>query len=396
MSEKQNCAAIHFWIGCLICCLAGCPNLAAQNQLGASPLTQTIVGNTLGQGNPVLGFTMYASGSGGGNNANVKFKLASLQPANNLLVVSPSSGITPLPFQVGVNPFVVGTFYPGRFPVQITFTTVDQSPPSITAIVVIVDLGAPEPSIKAVVNSASLQPVVTPGAMVSILGSSLGANLSATFDSAGLYPTSLGNTTVTFNGIPAPLLSMSPGQINAVAPYEIAGQKTVQVVLSRYPQSSSEQSSAAFTVPETDTSLSIFGTAQNGTGQPGILNCGTQGCSSNGVTNPAPPGSIIVFFATAGGLWSSVPQSGPGESHVDGVDGSISILGQIFERSQVSLTIGGQPATVLYAGSAPFQVWGILQVNAIIPTGLASGPQPLVLTIGGASTALQPVTVAVQ
>jgi uncharacterized protein (TIGR03437 family) len=81
---------------------------------------------------------------------------------------------------------------------------------------------------------------------------------------------------------------------------------------------------------------------------------------------------------------------------VDGLDGSISILAQVFNPSQVSLTIGGQPATLLYAGAAPYQVWGILQVNALVPAGLGSGPQPVVLTIGQNTTAPQPATVFVQ
>jgi len=62
----------------------------------------------------------------------------------------------------------------------------------------------------------------------------------------------------------------------------------------------------------------------------------------------------------------------------------------------VSVTIGGQPATVLYAGAAPFLISGVVQVNAIVPQGIGSGPQPVVLTIGANSNAGQQVTVAVQ
>jgi uncharacterized protein (TIGR03437 family) len=110
---------------------------------------------------------------------------------------------------------------------------------------------------------------------------SLAPSLLATYNDAGLFPTSLANATVTFNGVAAPILSTSPGQINAVAPYEIAGQKTVQVVVSQYPQTQYQQTSPAFTVPEADTSLALFATAQLATGQPGILNCGSaQICSA--------------------------------------------------------------------------------------------------------------------
>jgi uncharacterized protein (TIGR03437 family) len=62
----------------------------------------------------------------------------------------------------------------------------------------------------------------------------------------------------------------------------------------------------------------------------------------------------------------------------------------------VSVTIGGQPATIRYAGAAPYQVLGIFQVNAVVPEGIGSGPQPIVLTAGENSNSQQQVTVAVQ
>jgi uncharacterized protein (TIGR03437 family) len=62
----------------------------------------------------------------------------------------------------------------------------------------------------------------------------------------------------------------------------------------------------------------------------------------------------------------------------------------------VSLTIGGINAEIQYAGGAPGFRQGLLQVNAVVPAGLESGPQPLVLKIGENSNAQQRVTVAVQ
>ena len=52
----------------------------------------------------------------------------------------------------------------------------------------------------------------------------------------------------------------------------------------------------------------------------------------------------------------------------------------------MSVTIGGKPATVVYAGTAPGGVAGFLQVNAVVPSGLPSGSVPIVLTIGNASS----------
>jgi uncharacterized protein (TIGR03437 family) len=41
------------------------------------------------------------------------------------------------------------------------------------------------------------------------------------------------------------------------------------------------------------------------------------------------------------------------------------------------------PATVQYAGSAPGYVYGATQVNLILPAGLASGLQPVLINVGG-------------
>jgi uncharacterized protein (TIGR03437 family) len=60
----------------------------------------------------------------------------------------------------------------------------------------------------------------------------------------------------------------------------------------------------------------------------------------------------------------------------------------------VSVTIGAQPAQVLFAGLAPGFA-GLYQVNAVVPPGITPGAKvPVILTTAGFSSA--PVTVAVQ
>jgi len=62
--------------------------------------------------------------------------------------------------------------------------------------------------------------------------------------------------------------------------------------------------------------------------------------------------------------------------------------------SAPAVTIGGVSAQVLYAGGAPGQIAGLMQVNVVAPSGL-SGAVPVVLTVGGLPS--QPgVTVAVR
>jgi uncharacterized protein (TIGR03437 family) len=61
----------------------------------------------------------------------------------------------------------------------------------------------------------------------------------------------------------------------------------------------------------------------------------------------------------------------------------------------VTVTIGGQTAQILYDGAIPGQVAGLFQINARVPSGLASGPQPVVVTVGTAASQAK-LTVAVK
>lgn len=67
-----------------------------------------------------------------------------------------------------------------------------------------------------IVSAASYSQPVAPGSIVSIFG----ANLANTVSSAAATPllTTLGGTSVSMNGIPAPLFYASPTQINAQVP----------------------------------------------------------------------------------------------------------------------------------------------------------------------------------
>jgi trimeric autotransporter adhesin len=321
--------------------------------------------------------------------ANVSFKLAAQTPDQSggptFLVVSPSSGVTPATVYVGLDPNIVPYLPAGAYGVNVEFTAI-QSSAAIPGCSFFVDLSLRPPgppSVTSVVSSATFQPAISPGELVSIFGANIGTPpQNGTFDQTGLYPTTLGNTTVTFNGVAAPLLYVSNNQINTVAPYELAGQTTAAVVVTH-----DSQAAPAFSAPVVPTSPGIF--TLTGTGQGVIVNAsGPSGPTFNSAANPAPQGSAITFFATGAGLWNQTIQDG------------IVILGSIqpliAPAANVSLTIGGAPAQILFAGAEPFQITGMLQINAIVPTGIGSGPQPLVLTIGQNNNSQQQVTVAVQ
>jgi uncharacterized protein (TIGR03437 family) len=150
----------------------------------------------------------------------------------------------------------------------------------------------------------------------------------------------------------------------------MAGRTVSTVVAARYFQ---HGLNSVISVLLAATSPGVFIAAVNGVSPDGILNYGT------------PP--LLNSPANGGGIWNNTPQYGPGNPHIDGLDGSIALTALMFQQGQASLTIGGQPAVIEYAGAAPYQIWGIPQINAVVPAGLAPGPQPVVLTIGQNSTA---------
>jgi uncharacterized protein (TIGR03437 family) len=196
-------------------------------------------------------------------------------------------------------------------------------------------------------------------------------------DENGNVASWLASITVLVGGTPAPLLYVGPNQINAVAPYAIANSigQSVSVEVS-----DGGETSNALSVAVVAAAPAIFSL---GGGQGAILN---QDGSVNGASNPAARGSYIEIYGT-----------GEGQTNPSGVDGQIanqSLANLPRPVGAFSLTIGGVPASYTYAGTAPQTFAGFFQVNAEIPASLAAGNQPIVLNVGGASSA--PLNVAVR
>jgi trimeric autotransporter adhesin len=312
------------------------------------------------------------------------FNGAPLSDEFNFAVVIPSSGTTPLVVSVGINPVVAKRFRPGGSSgLYVAFTTVDQTPASrVSCLVGLIMPDEPSPAIRSVVNSASLQPALSPGALVTILGSNLtGPTQSTNYGPTANYPASVASTSVTFNGTAAPLLYVSPGQINAILPFALAGQTSAQVQVQRF-----DRLSAALTVTLQDTAPGIFTSTQTGSGQGAILQQGPDGqFTYNSADNPVLKGAALSVFATGAGVWTPVSEY------------DVFLQGRYFATRPVSVTIGGQGARVLYSGTQGGQgTWSVLQVNAIVPEGVGSGPQPVVLKVGGNDNSQQKVTVHVQ
>jgi uncharacterized protein (TIGR03437 family) len=301
----------------------------------------------------------------------------------NFLTVTPSSGNTPATITLSVNAAVSSTLAAGTYNGTVQVASGSGAVQTIAVTLLVSPAGTPV--VLAIVNGASLQPgAVSPGDIVTIFGNGIGPvspTLGTSFTPTnGTVPTTLASVTVTFNNVPAPLIFVSQDQINAVVPYEVAGQTSVPVVVKN-----NGTTSATFSVPVVAVAPAIFSLGDNGSGQGAILN---SDASINGATNPAAPGSIISIYAT-----------GEGQIVPAGTTGCITggTLPLPAPAATVSVTVGGQPASPLtYVGEAPDSVCGLLQINATLPSGLAAGAQPVVLTIGSATNNNQAITVAVK
>jgi uncharacterized protein (TIGR03118 family) len=239
---------------------------------------------------------------------------------------------------------------------------------------------APPAAISTIYNAAGGQSTaVSPGEVVSITGQTVGPAplVSSVLPTSGTVGTTLGTTSVTFNNIPAPIFYTSGVLTNVVVPYGVAGSTNASVVLK-----TGGQTTAAFAIPVAPSMPGLFTLNSGGSGQAVAFN---QDGTANGPNNAAAKGSVIILYATGEGMTNPPSQ--------DGVIAPSTIFH--VPALSVSLTIGGQTAQVLYAGSAPGNIAGIMFVEAIVPAGATSGADAAVLTVGTVASQ-QNVTVSVK
>jgi uncharacterized protein (TIGR03437 family) len=117
-------------------------------------------------------------------------------------------------------------------------------------------------------------------------------------------------------------------------------------------------------------------------GQGAILN---GDLSVNSPAHPAARGSSITIYATGAGLLSPPVADGT----------IVSATNLPLSVASISVTIGGQPATVGYQGAAPGLVAGVMQIDAQVPAGVTPGAAvPVTMSVAGTS-GLNTVTMAV-
>ena len=230
-----------------------------------------------------------------------------------------------------------------------------------------------------IVSAASLaaNAPLAPGSFTSIFG----VNFASSPNPAAALPlaTALGGTQVLIGDEFMPLLFSGSGQANGIIPYDIAPNTTQQLIV---------QQGLAYSLPQPVTIAraqpAVFTQNQSGSGI-GVIEVvkpdGTQ--FEAGPSSPATAGDALVIYCT--GLGAVSPAIAAGASAPN------SPLTKTSDPATV--TMGAKPAQVLFAGLAPGFA-EVYQVNAVIPSGIASGPSvPIVITVSGLSS--PPVTVPI-
>jgi glucosylceramidase len=207
------------------------------------------------------------------------------------------------------------------------------------------------------VNAAAPQAPLSPGGLFSIYG----VNLAAQAQQPLLLPlpATMAAASVQIDGIAAPLVYVSPQQINAQVPWEATpGSATLTVTHAGVAASQTVSIAAA--------GPAIF--TLYGNPQAAALN---QDYAVNSQANPAAAGQAILLFGTGFGAVSpAVPT---------GAAASADSLSQV--TAKVTATVGGAAAQVLFAGLAPGFA-GLWQINLTLPAGI-SGAVPTIVTVAG-------------
>jgi len=227
------------------------------------------------------------------------------------------------------------------------------------------------PVITDVQNGASFLPGATSNAWLTIKGGLL-ASTTDTWANAivnGNLPTTLDGVTVKVGGQPAYIYFVSPGQINVVAPNIGAGATTVTVT------------NAVGTTAPFSTTAQLYGPAF-------FLWSGIYAVATRtdytlavkdgtfpGATTIAPkPGDVLILWGTGFGPTNPAAPVGvqiPPNSYPT--------------ANNVTVTVGGVPATVYGAALAPGFA-ALYQVAIQVPPSLADGDYSLVATVNGVSS----------
>jgi uncharacterized protein (TIGR03437 family) len=196
----------------------------------------------------------------------------------------------------------------------------------------------------------------------------------------GNVSTEMDGVCVLVGSAAAPVLALTPTQINFQVPQTVtAGTLTVQVVTGC--GTASEQRSNIVTAMAQSAAPEFFYFTHTSSGQNPIaatdlstgVTVGTPGLLSGVASAPARPGDLLSLYATGLGLTSPLIAAGELPAAAASITGSIHV-------SVGSTTLAS--SDILYAGVTPSTA-GLYQINIRLPISVPNGNQPVQVTVNG-------------
>ena len=226
---------------------------------------------------------------------------------------------------------------------------------------------------------------ISPNAIISVFGHEFAGTrtLNPVIDADGGIAVNLAATCLEIGGKRAPLFIVTPGQINAQVPHDLAPGEAALTV-TRGCGTANEQRSAAASATVAAVSPAFFNLVNNADGRnplvalhgggPALI--GAPGLLPGAEFTPAAPGEVVTLYGT--GFGPTEPAIAAGR-----IPGAAANL-----TNAVAFTVGGiavPPQDVLYAGASPCCA-GLYQFTLRLPADVPDGDATVTATVQGVST----------
>ena len=254
----------------------------------------------------------------------------------------------------------------------------------LSALPVFAQVGPVITSIAGAGSSVPAVTQVTSGGIISIFGTNLTTGVTHALQASDLngnnMPTNLGSTCVQVGGVAAALYYVSPTQINAQMT-AVGSSGTAQVTVIANCGTTGQTASQLFSVTLAASAPEFLYYKNNSNGSNPVVAVENSsggyvappGTIAGASFAPAKPGDVLVIYGV--GFGATSPAVPPGTL----------ATGVASTAGKATVTIGGVPATVIYAGLTPGFA-GLYQLNVTIPTGVSNGNQPIIIQVNGASS----------
>jgi uncharacterized protein (TIGR03437 family) len=233
------------------------------------------------------------------------------------------------------------------------------------------DAAVAPPQISSVLNAGDGGSDIAPGGLISVYGTQLSPVNMASAEIP--LPTALANSCLSVNGLPMPVLFVSPTQVNAQMPFQAIGNVTL---ILRTPGGQSNNYNLV--VLPNAPSIFVSAAAGPGTSTPTVV----RNDDNKLVTNSHPVHrksntALVIYLTGLGPTTPTVDTGQPAPSNPL----ALSLL-------QPTVTLGGENLPLIFSGLAPGLV-GVDQINVVVPFNVPTGMSvPLVIKQGTVSTSV--------